>query len=317
MNFSIKTGLAALIAAAGLASSASAQAWTPPGPITMLIGFGAGGGADTQARLIAAELENRLGWTIIPQNVAGRGGLVLGAELLDAPADGTVIGMSATETFGYSMLAAETGWTPSQFTPLVTTAGFQMALVASATSGWTTVDDMFAAAHAGQTIRIGSITDMLTDLTILLGEANDIEFNIATIDGGGPLMNALMAGDLDAGFVAGAQTRRVAAGELVNLASAMSTPLVQTPDAPLLLDRGLPFTTDGYFFFTAPAGLPVDARNALAQAIADIVSDTSNPAGEMILAAFGGSSVIMGDELDAFVQKLYDDAGELLAIMSQ
>lgn len=30
--------------------------WKPAGPITMLIGFAAGGGADTQARMIAEEL---------------------------------------------------------------------------------------------------------------------------------------------------------------------------------------------------------------------------------------------------------------------
>ncbi len=42
--------------------SAFAAGWTPPGPIKLLIAFRAGGGADTQARLIAEELEAKLGW---------------------------------------------------------------------------------------------------------------------------------------------------------------------------------------------------------------------------------------------------------------
>ncbi len=38
--------------------SANAADWAPPGPMKMIIAFAAGGGADTQARLIAEELES-------------------------------------------------------------------------------------------------------------------------------------------------------------------------------------------------------------------------------------------------------------------
>ena len=135
MTFSLRTGLAALVAAATFATGAAAQGWTPPGPITLKISFAPGGGTDTQGRLIAAALEDRLGWTIIPENVPGRGGLTLADDLRDDPNDGTVIAMAATETFGYSMLAAQTGWPLSDFTPIVTTASFQMGLVAASSSG--------------------------------------------------------------------------------------------------------------------------------------------------------------------------------------
>jgi len=217
--------------------------------------------------------------------------------------------MGATDTFGYGMLTADTGWKPGDFTPIVTTAGFQMALVAASSKGWKTVDDMLASAKAGETIRFGSLSSRLADMAILLGEANGVEFNIVDIKGGGPLMNA--------GFVAGAQTKRVLAGELVNLASALSKPLSATPDAPLLKDRGLEFNADGYFYIVGPAGMPDAARDAIADAVADIVSDPANPAGAMIKKAFGGAGVLKGAELDSFMQSLYDDAGKLVAVMNQ
>lgn len=44
---------AALTAAATMSHLAAAADWTPPGPIKMMIAFKAGGGADTQARMIA------------------------------------------------------------------------------------------------------------------------------------------------------------------------------------------------------------------------------------------------------------------------
>ena len=49
-----------------IATSVAASDWTPPDPIKLMIGFRVGGGADTQARLIAEEIENRLGWKFIP-----------------------------------------------------------------------------------------------------------------------------------------------------------------------------------------------------------------------------------------------------------
>jgi Uncharacterized protein conserved in bacteria len=313
MTYSIRTGLALAATLAIVATGASAQGWTPPGPITLKIAFAAGGGADTQARLIATELETRYGWTIIPENVTGRGGLTALADLMDDPADGTVISMIASETLGYTMLAAELPWTPADFTPIATTAAFQMGLVAASSSGWTNVGDMLEAARGGQTIRFGAITAKLGDLAYLLAETNGLEFNIVDVDGGAAVLNGLMAGDLDVGFVAGAQARGVASGDLVNLASAMTSPLTQTPDAPLLSEYGLGYDSDGYFMFVAPAGLPAEVRSALAEAIASVATDPSNPAGEAIVRGFGSATVLQGEVLDTFMQNQFDAAGALLA----
>lgn len=86
--------------AAALAFPAIAQDWAPEGPIKMLIAFRAGGGADTSARLIAAEVEAATGWQIIPEQVTGKGGLNAALALMDMPADGTAIAMVVTETLG-------------------------------------------------------------------------------------------------------------------------------------------------------------------------------------------------------------------------
>ncbi|WP_282159427.1 sulfatase-like hydrolase/transferase [Shimia thalassica] len=100
----------AAVAATALSTSTAAIAadWTPPGPIKMIIAFAAGGGADTQARLIAEELEALHGWKIIPEQVTGKGGLNAVNALKDGATDGTVIGMIITETLGYNMAAVET-----------------------------------------------------------------------------------------------------------------------------------------------------------------------------------------------------------------
>jgi len=121
----------AAVAAIGLGftapagAEAASHAWKPAGPIKMLIAFRAGGGADTQARMIAEELEARHGWKVIPEQLTGKGGANLAAAMKDMPNDGTVIGMAVTETFGYNMVSAKrAAYAQADFTPLSTTAGF-------------------------------------------------------------------------------------------------------------------------------------------------------------------------------------------------
>ena len=58
---------AAAAAALTVPSTAAMADWAPSGPIKLIIAFAAGGGADTQARLIAEDLEAKLGWNFIPE----------------------------------------------------------------------------------------------------------------------------------------------------------------------------------------------------------------------------------------------------------
>ncbi len=308
---SLKRLFAAATSAAILATGALASDWTPPGPINLIIAFRAGGGADTSARLIASQIENDLGWEIIPEQVTGKGGVNALVALKDMPADGTAIAMVVTESLGYNLAAARgAGLAPSDFAGLTTTAGFQMGVVARADKGWSTFDDMIAAAKGGEALSFGTMSPKLADIAFLLGEAQGVEFNIVSVRGGKAVMDGVTAGDLDVGFMAGIQRKGVAAGDLVNLASALSEPLVQTPEAPTIGDLGVPFNADGYFVLMAPAGIPEDARTALTDAI--IKASNEGEAGKMLKGAFGGATNISGAELDTMLQNDFDSAGALM-----
>ncbi len=309
---------AAAVAMACAAGAAVASDWSPSGPIQMMIGFRAGGGADTQARLIAEELQRRHGWEIIPQNVTGRGGLNLANEMKGGATDGTLIGMAVTETLGYNMAAAQgSGMTPSDFTGITTTAGFQMGVVAKTDNGWNSFDEMVAAAKGGETIRFGAMSPRLADLAYLLSKAQGVDFNIVEVAGGRAVMDGVNAGDLDVGFMAGIQRKGVASGDLINLASALSVPLVQTPDAPTFGDLGVEFNSDGAFVLIAPAGLDEAARTAITDAVVEIISDPETGAGGLISKAFGGPLIENGAGLDARLQSEYEAAGALIEAASQ
>lgn len=306
-------GAASLLA---LSTGAFASDWTPSGPIKLMIGFKAGGGADTQARLIAEDLEAKMGWKFIPEQLTGKGGMNLAMALKDQPNDGTVIGMVVTETMGYNMMVANAGVTPSDYTAITTTAGFQMGIVSKADKGWKNFDDLIAAAKEGP-VRFGVMSPKLADLAYLLGEAQGADFNIVSVKGGKAVMNGVNAGDLDVGFMAGIQGKGVAAGDLINLASALSVPLKQTPDAPTLSDLGVDFSADGYFLFAGPAGMPVEARDALAAAITEVISTDGMKSNAMITKAFGGPAIIAGDDAQTLIESDYEAAGALLNAVSE
>lgn len=300
----------------GTSTAAFADDWTPPGPIKMIIAFAAGGGADTQARLIAEELEAAHGWKIIPEQVTGKGGLNAVNALKDGATDGTVIGMIVTETLGYNMAAAKAGQ-PSDVTSITTTAGTQMAIVALASKGWKTFADVIEAAESGEDIRFGVMTGMLGDLAYITGKENGVDFNIISVKGGKAVMNGLNAGDMDVGFGAGIQAKAVAAGDLVELASARSDALKNSPDAPLLSEFGVDYVNETAFLFAGPPNMDPAARDAIAAAIAGVVTTEGGKASAFITKAFGGPVVISGDELDAVVQQDFDSSGALIAAAAE
>lgn len=292
---------------------AIAEDWKPSGPIKLMIGFSAGGGADTQARLIAEGIEAKTGWSVLPKQVTGNSGLNLLKALKDEPADGTAIGMVVSETLGYVLVASpEAGIKVSDLTALSTTAGFQMGLVAMAEGEYSSWDKVKAAAKSGKTIRIGTATKRQADLSYHFAKSAGVDFNIIEVKGGKAILNGLNAGDMDLGWVAGAQSKAVKAGSMVNVARAITDPLKDSPDAPAITELGSKFLLEGYFMFVAPGNMDPKARKAIADAIADVLNDPKAKAAALVNRAFGGASLIAGDDLDQFIAKQIETTKALM-----
>jgi len=74
---------------AGLALTAHAQEFPPKKTITMVVGFAAGGAADTGARIIAKKLGENIGASVVVDNRAGAGGNIAHQYTAQGPADGS------------------------------------------------------------------------------------------------------------------------------------------------------------------------------------------------------------------------------------
>lgn len=300
-------------AAAFLTVSAAYADWAPTGPVKVLIGFKAGGGADTLARLISEDVQAEYGWSMIPENVAGAGGAVMARALKSSPADGLSIGVGITDTFAYGIAAAkEPGYALSDFDFLSTIAGTQMGVVARSDRGWKTMSDVIAAAKAGEEISFGAMTPRLADGAYYIGKVNGVEFNIASsYKGGKAVLNAVNASDVDVGWVAGPQKSGVQSGDLLNLVNGEDTPLKVSPDAQSLSDIGVDFFFGATFVSMAPAGLDVDARKALSDAIAAVIQKDGSKSNTFINKVFT-LKVKTADDATSYVMQELKDSEALL-----
>ncbi|WP_114965893.1 Bug family tripartite tricarboxylate transporter substrate binding protein [Alkalilacustris brevis] len=98
----IRISTAAVLVAGSFAVSAQAQSW-PEGPVTMIVAFGAGGGTDTIARMVAEPLAEVLGQPVVVENRPGAGGTIGADAAAKAAPDGRTMYMMAN---GHTVAAA-------------------------------------------------------------------------------------------------------------------------------------------------------------------------------------------------------------------
>lgn len=87
--------LASASACATFAHAAVAQG---DKPITMVIGYSAGGTTDFIGRLVAGEMAKALGRPIVVENLPGASGMLAAQKAINAPADGSFIYIGGTDT---------------------------------------------------------------------------------------------------------------------------------------------------------------------------------------------------------------------------
>ena len=105
---------ALLAGALALAAGAACAAY-PDRPVTLVAPYPAGGAADVLARLLAKQLEARLGKPVIVDNKPGAGTAIGAAAVANAKPDGYTLLISSNSTFTLNPAAgAKTSYDPAK-----------------------------------------------------------------------------------------------------------------------------------------------------------------------------------------------------------
>lgn len=287
-----------IIMVLGLIATSAQAEWKPNGPIKFWIGFGAGGGTDTQARTLAKELEKLKGWRIIPENKAGGGGTVMAAQLKKAPADGQIIGLAINTTFDFATLNND-ALSIDDFTYITMTAGSQTGILARADSGWKTLEDVAAASKSGTKIVWSNWGALVQAGSEVVGDKLGIKVNHLRMKGGKATLNALVAKDANLAWGGGVQRGLVAAGEIVILVSAEDKPLVQAKDGKTLKDYGIDHYFGFQFLVAGPKNMDPEVREAIAKAIHEVLSNPDSETRKFISKQYPPAPVLIaGKELE-------------------
>jgi tripartite-type tricarboxylate transporter receptor subunit TctC len=143
---------ACVVIAGVLCQPALAQSDYPNRPIRMVVGFAAGGGNDIFARLIAAKLQDKLGWTVVIENRPGAGGRTAAEFAAREPADGYTILVGASGAMAIGPVVFKTGYdTLKNFVPVTMIGDYALFLVIDANHPAKTVADLVAWTKANGT----------------------------------------------------------------------------------------------------------------------------------------------------------------------
>lgn len=313
------TLMKAAVAAAALALPNVAFAdWAPAGPITLQIGFGAGGSTDTLGRAIGAAIENDTGWDVIVENRPGGGGVAMLSTLMNEEPDGLTIGMGVTvaTVMNLAMRGDQLPFTIESFDYLGTVVLAPVSVVALSSAPYDTFDEFIAYSveNGGSLVGFDGGPQRLIMQAINNSTGSQVE--LVSHQSGAEIITGLLGGQLDAGSSAGEHIQYLESGDLKMLAAVTQSRHAYSPDTQTLVEQGYPYSVEPYFYLAAPAGLDTEAQAALAGAIADALE--SDALVELIENVMQSEATNLGPEgTEAKLTNGLGDAQALIAAAAQ
>jgi tripartite-type tricarboxylate transporter receptor subunit TctC len=286
----VTRAFAALAIAFGATGPAPAQVF-PSKPIRIVQGFGAGGQADTLARILGQGLSEEIGQTVLVEGRTGAGGNIASEYVAKSPADGYTL---ILQTNGHAVLAAMSKTLPyepvNDFKWLSLTTGFTFLVGTSPDSRIKSLAQLIATAKqepgklSFSSVGIGTTQHLIGEL---LQSTAGVKMLHVPYRGGGAPVSDVIAGRVDVLFdtftVARAQ---VQAGKLRALGVTSGSRIPQLPDVPAVSETVPGFEVTSWMAVAGPAGLPAEITEKLNQAL---VKGSFRPEIRKRLADLGGT----------------------------
>ena len=259
--------------------SLPASADFPERPITMIVNWGAGGGADLGARALAAKAEKHLGQPIAVMNKTGASGTVGVGALAAAKPDGYTIGVI---TLGAITLVPHTIDVPydplRDFEYIVGYGEYMFGAVVRAESPFKTLKDLvhYAKANPGKIkfSHVGLSTPNHFGMVKLSKAEGGIKWDAVVFKGTVEAVTAGLGGHVDVVSQGpGDLGPYITAGRMRLLASFSARRWEVAPDVPTVRELGYNFDVGSWLTVGAPKGIPKPIMDKLRSAFQKAVHD--------------------------------------------
>lgn len=178
--------------------------------VKLVVGYGAGGGYDTYARMLAPHLEERLGATVVVENRPGGGGIVALNQVAAARPDGLTIMLISAGSAAFGQLTGAEGvrYDLNRIGFLGRVVDDKRTVLWSTRSPYRTVED---ALRSPRPILLGAVsrTDTIAATTAFFAEALGLDIKIvAGYKGTKEVALAALRGEVDGFAVSDSSARR-------------------------------------------------------------------------------------------------------------
>lgn len=239
-----------------------AESW-PSRPITMVVPWAPGGGADTITRILASGLEQELKTPVNVVNRTGGNGVVGHTAIMSARADGYTLGLASSE-ISYFRTLGMADIAPDSFDILSRAATMPAGVTVRNGSPWRTIQDLLAAVKAerkGHFKASGAGVGASWHIA-LAGLLRAVNLEVDRVrwvpsQGGAPAMQEVASGGIDLATCSPVEGKAlIDAGQARGLAVMGPQRLAILPDLPTLRESGIDYVFENWFALVAPRGLP-------------------------------------------------------------
>jgi len=297
-----------------LALPAQHAAAFPEERLSLIVAYGAGGGTDVTARLLANDLSATLGQTVTVQNVTGGGGWNGWGTLARSVPTGYTIGYINVPNLYAGILNPETPREEdlSSFTPLMNHVTDYCVWAVRADSPYKTVADVIEATK-GQPLSLAAHgfggDDHLA--MVKMERLTDASFNVIHNTSTSISLTQVLGGHVD---ILGANVSevmaQVEAGELRILGVMSSERSEFLPDVPTFTEQGFNQVWSVSRGIAGPAGLPEDVQQTLINALKETLNSEAHQAAARQLGL--SVEIIDGAEYMRFLTETQDEVKTLM-----
>jgi tripartite-type tricarboxylate transporter receptor subunit TctC len=274
----IHVAAAALAVAVGCVGEARAQAF-PSHPVTIIVPFPAGGPTDTLARILSERMRVSLGQPVIVENVTGAGASIGVARAAQAAPDGYTINLGNwTSHVGAGPMYPAVHDALLEMQPIARISATPLMIIGKNALPPKNAKELVAwlkdnpGKASAATVGSGSGAHVCL---LYFQQKTGTSFQLVPYRGGAPIMQDLVAGQIDLFCAEASQTLSFLRSGTIKAFAVMSKERwPSAPDVPTMDEVGAPGMYISFWNgMWAPKGTPADVVSKLDAAIVDSLAD--------------------------------------------
>jgi tripartite-type tricarboxylate transporter receptor subunit TctC len=275
-----KLAVAMAFAVASGIAGAMAQSY-PSRPVTVIVPFAAGGVTDIVARTVGERMRTSLGQPVIVENVSGAGGTIGVTRLFRATPDGytVVVGQWTSHVGAGAMYPVPFDYL-GDFEPVSLISTAPLWIIARSDLPAKDLKELIAWLKANPGKASAATTGLGSGIHMCLVYFQNMtgtKFPLAPYRGAAPLMQDMLAGQIDLSCPEAGQTLpQYRAGSIKAYAVLTQKRWFAAPDVPTIDEAGVPGLHFPFWHgMWAPKGTPKDVIARLNAAVVDALADAS------------------------------------------